>query len=265
MMAIIIFIILFALFAFLNGDSSGIEAIAKIVGFLLLFIIVGSIAVFMMDNPIVLIGVVAFIIIVVLIHNSIRSNGSNKHQVSKKNNIDYNKKRNEMAMPTSDFQRELQKNTNSMEKAINNKWLKEQKEIIETVQWNYKDIKNKILEKAKNGEYSLLDNCKYINIMYESDYLTRCIGLKSEMLYEKQLFSTIGTTRRKFTAYLSNKRGYDFYLSEIKKIAQDDNINIDVILLKDGIIENTNFPFSFITTPSSYAMLRFNLDCTIKY
>lgn len=264
-MAIIIFVILFALFAFISGDPSGIEAIIKIVGFVFLFIVLGSIAVFMMDNPIVLVGIIAFVIIVVLIHNSTKSNSSNIHQVSKKNNIDYNKKQNEMTIPTSDFQRELQQNTNSMEQAINNKWLKEQKEIIKTVQLNYKAIKNKLLEKAKNGEYSLLDNCKYINIMYESDYLTRCIGLKSEMLYEKQLFSTIETTRKKFTAYLSNKRGYDFYLSEIKKLAQDDNINIDVILLKDGIIENTNFPFSFITTPSSYAMLRFNLDCTIKY
>lgn len=268
-MAVIIFIILFALFACLNGDSSGVEAIAKVIGGVALFIVAGSIIVFMMDYPAIIIGIIVIAIVVAIIYNLTKQNNSKFTNYHKEVKEDYNIYNNtyyeEKTESLSDFQKELQQSTKTPQQASDEKWVKEQSEIIKIVQSNYETIKSKLMNKAKNGEYTCLSNCKSVNLMYESDYLSRCLNAKSEMIYEKQFLSSHEIIKRKFTVYLNNKKGYDFYIKEIKKLANNDNINIDIILLRDGILENRDLPFSFITTPSSYAMVRFNLNCTIYY
>lgn len=64
----VIFIILFAIYTWIDGDSSGVETIAKIVGGMILFTAVGNAIIFMTDNPIFLTLIAAIAVLVVLIY-----------------------------------------------------------------------------------------------------------------------------------------------------------------------------------------------------
>ena len=72
-MAIIILILISAFIALCNGDSSGIKAIGAFIGCVFLFIVVGSIFVFMMDNPLIIIVLIAIIILIVVLYNKAKN------------------------------------------------------------------------------------------------------------------------------------------------------------------------------------------------
>lgn len=114
-MAVIIFIILFALFACLNGDPSGIEAIAKVIGGVVLFIVVGSIIVFMMDNPAIIIGIIVLAILAAIIYSLTKQKNSKSTSYYQEAKEDYNVYNDtcceEKTESLSDFQKELQENT----------------------------------------------------------------------------------------------------------------------------------------------------------
>lgn len=116
-MAVIIFIILFTLFACLNGDSSGVEATAKVIGGVVLFIVVESIIVFMMDNPAMIIGIIVLAVLVAIVYSLTKENKSKSTSYYHETKDDYNTYNDtyyeEKTESLSDFQKELQQNSKS--------------------------------------------------------------------------------------------------------------------------------------------------------
>lgn len=66
----VIFILLLAFFAFLDGDSSGIEAIFKGICIIIAFIVFGSIVGFIMDNPIIVLSIIVIAILTVIVYQN---------------------------------------------------------------------------------------------------------------------------------------------------------------------------------------------------
>lgn len=79
-MAIIIFIIILAFIAFLNGDSSGIQAIAKIVGGFILFIVVAYLLTLIIDYPLITMGIIVCIVFLVFIYYKAKTSTKEKHK-----------------------------------------------------------------------------------------------------------------------------------------------------------------------------------------
>lgn len=75
-MAMVIFILLLAFFAFLDGDSSGVEAIFKGICIIIAFIVFGSITVFIMDNIIIILDIILIAIVAAIIYHLVKKHKS---------------------------------------------------------------------------------------------------------------------------------------------------------------------------------------------
>lgn len=72
-MTAIILVVILAFIAFLNSDSSGVEAIGKILGGIILFIVVGYICIFIMGNPLIIIGAIAVIVFIAVLYSKLNN------------------------------------------------------------------------------------------------------------------------------------------------------------------------------------------------
>lgn len=182
-MAVVIFIILFALFACLNGDSSGVEAIAKIIGGVVLFIVVGSIIVFMIDNPAIIIGIIVLAVLAAIVYSLTKENNSKSTRYYQEAKEDYNTYNRtyyeEKTESLSDFQKELQQNSKS-QLQIKTEEYEKLKSSIET---EYSVIKIKINKMAENAQYTFENGKKTIVIDYKSYILDSLISKRNQTVY----------------------------------------------------------------------------------
>lgn len=273
-MAPIILILILAFVALSNGDPSGVEAIAKIIGGIVLFIVVGSIAVFIMDNPEFIIILIIIVSLIVAVYNLIKENNSksinNTYQEQKTdNNIIVNNYKNDTPS-LSDFQKELQQNTKTPQQVADENWLKEKEQIINEVNNDYKCIKQKLLDKAKQGQYSVVNGHKHISQNYTCPYLLRCVSRQYYHNPSGRMGTSSYRTNDKVYYHINKIEQYNLYLSIIRDLASKDNINIspffvevDVALQKENRI---NLPYTYKHEwKASSHKINVYLKCSIEY
>lgn len=269
----VILILILAFIALCNGDSSGFEAIGKVILYIGLFIGVGAIIVY---APwlilVVIVGVIIWAVTSLKSHssNSSPDNIANNHYVDYKQQSDRIEAHSIDNSNLTDFQRQLQENTKTPKQVEDENWLKEKEHVIKNAQGDYKYIKDQLVEKAKNGDYINLDQQKQIIYNFECSFLLSCINRK----YSSNPSGRIGTSsykpNEKVDYYINNSKQYYLYLNTIKELAQIDNISIKEIFIskKDSADNGTyvNIPYTYTNT----ILVRFHqikviLECLIRY
>lgn len=149
MAGIIIFLILAVGYA-LCGDTSGIEAIGKIILYGVLFL---GLAWVIIEVPWLLVLIVVGVIIWAITSSNNQSNNHlNTNNIYNAQDKAYNYKDKisikPIENPTS-FQTELQQNTKTPQQVVDEEWLKEKESIINYANNDYSFIKQNLLNKAK--------------------------------------------------------------------------------------------------------------------
>lgn len=278
MAGIIIFIILAVGYA-LCGDTSGIEAIGKIVGVgVLIFGALWVIA----YCPWMIIVIIAILILIVVLSNSSNHNNTNYDNKNiyykENNNNDSIIKSNSNINTTlntnqsiTDFQRQLQENTKTPRQVEDENWLKEKDYIIQVAERDYNNIKNKLLEKAKNAEYTFANHHKQIIYKYDCSFLLSCIHREHYYNPTGKLGTSSYRTNKKVTYTINKIKQYDFYLSTIKELSSNDNISITPFFVElDPVVYQKE---NSITLPYTYKhewhtnshKIKAYLKCSIQY
>jgi len=267
MAGIIIFLILAVGYA-LCGDASGIEAIGKIILYIALFIGVGCIIVY--APWFILVVIVGIIFWAIISSKGNKSNSSNNINYSSSNNYnDYQHQSEDNEIPfvnysnQTDFQRQLQENTKTPQQVEDENWLKEKENIINIVKSDYQFIKNKLLEKAELGEYFVIENKKKIIVETKCSYLTCCLDKNTQTTFEKQ--KSVEIAKHKVTFYIKKEKEYNFYLFQIKKLANKDNIIIDIVFISNHKKNNISLPYTYNCHNTLIETLTINLQSTIYY
>lgn len=257
----IILILILAFIAFGNGDSSGFEMMGKVILYIALFLGIGWIIV---EVPWLLILVVVGIVILAFTS----SNNTNSNTTNTNITYEYQDKiyENETVVkpitnPTS-FQNELQQNSKTPEEVNYEAVILEKQEIIKQVQSDYKYIKSEIMNKAKSGQYTNCLTGKNIVVDVYSSQLKKYISSR----LNKDIIKQGGIGNQSVTYYISNNQMYNYYLSEIRKLADIAGIAICVIF-KDNAkhLEFDSLPCNVsnsIVYPRDYSI---NLRCSINY
>ena len=135
-------------------------------------------------------------------------------------------------------------------------------EIRKQVQLDYKYIKSSIMSQAKSGQYDDYDKCKNITVDVYSEQLLKFVSRK----LNQDIIIHGGIRNQSATYYISNPQMYNYYLSEIRNLANVDKIKISVVF-KDNAkrIEFEGLPCTVnnhIVYPRDYALY---LRCSIQY
>lgn len=274
---IIIFIIL-AFIAALNGDSSGIKVIAQIVIYMVL--ILGTLYLAVQPGVMPIIGIIVAAVFLVIIINSL----INKKKPVDNTNINFNRKEQELNTESNvavisepieqreytGFKADLQKNTKTPDQILNEKWLKEQKEIIEQVNNDYSMIKQELIEKAKTGKYVVNNNQRCIYLNFYDLYLSECINRNYSRNPTGRIGSSSYRSNEKVVYTISKVKQYNFYLDMIKDYAIDDEIRIKPLIVARNDVKKIEYPISlpFIYTNSfdiNWIKVKVYLNCTIEY
>lgn len=203
--------------ALCNGDASGMEAIGKVILCIALFIGVGCIIVY--APWLILIVIAGIVIWVISSKGNKRDNNINHSSNNNYNSYQHQSEDNEKPFISNsnqtDFQRQLQENTKTLQQVEDENWLKEKEQIINEANRDYKYIKQQVLNRAKSGQYSIVENHKYISINFYCDYILKCV----ERHYYYRPTEKV--------CYNINKiKQYNLYLNTITKFASEDNIKV---------------------------------------
>lgn len=270
----IILILILSFIALCNGDASGFEAIGKIVLYIGLFIGVGAIIAY--APWLILIVIVMSIAIIVLISSS-SNNGSHSNPTNN-NYTDYQQQEEKIEQPLvdnsklTDFQRELQENTKTPKQVEDENWIKEKEKILAAAKYDLSAIKRAFLDKAKSGQYTVLNDKKCIYVEY------CCSSLLS---YIDRQYSRNPTGKMGTSSYRSNEKvlyrvgkvkQYNLYLAIIKKLAAKSNISINPFFTEMDIVNNREnritIPYTFTHKYGigvSTHQIKAYLECSIKY
>lgn len=270
-MTAIILILILAFIAFCNGDSSGFEAIGKIILYIGLFIGVGCIIVYV---PWLLLLVVIGIIIWAVV--SSKSNSNNNKSNSTYNNYQQQDERIESHFVgnanITDFQRQLQENTKTPEQVQDENWLKEKEQITLIAKSDFDDIKRKLLEKAKNGQYSTSNGQKNISLEYYCSYLLGCIDRQYFYNPTGRMGTSSYRTNEKASYHIGKLKEYNLYLNTIKELALKDNISITPFFTERDVTHNREnripMPYTFTHKYGigvSAHQIKAYLECLIQY
>lgn len=270
-MAVIIFIILFALFACLNGDSSGVEAIAKVIGGVVLFIVVGSIIVFMMDNPAIIIGIIVLAVLAAIVYSLTKENKSKSTSYYQKTKDDYNTYNDtcyeEKTESLSDFQKELQQNTKTPQQVETIKSEQKLNQIYSYAESTYQLIKQEIMTQAKNANYTYKSGNKTIIYDYKFRHRPEFIGRRLEHVFINQsLFNPQGQYANKLTMFITDQDYYNNFMAKIHSLAGEDNISVKPLMIHKK--NNSTFDY-FPFTIQGFGVSEFDYDfvlrCIVSY
>lgn len=273
-MAMIIFILLLAFLAFLNGDPSGIEAIIKI-------IVVGAFVIcigFIVTEPVfwVIVGILFLIFVLYLMCSSISRNVSSKMthidikeeseikeiiNESTVNKTTHTKKKN------TGFKLELENNSRTITQVKSEHNLKISNEAQEMAKHDYNLIKNELLECANNGKYQIINEYKVITYIYKKKYRPSFIGSKDEFVYiNRTFFNPGGEFANKVSIFIVDRSFYDCYISYLNRLSRLDDISIKPVIINSNNENDIHFlPCTiqgFGVYSSSYM---FALKCEVKY
>lgn len=271
----VILIFILAFLALCNGDSSGFEAIGKVILYIGLFIGVGLIIAYV---PWLILVVISVAIIWAVESSKSHNSNSSINNTVNDYYIDYNQQSEKIKTPSidnsnlTDFQKQLQENTKTPQQVEDENWLKEKKQITLIANNDFADIKRKLLDKAKNGQYTTSNGQKYISLEYYCSYLLSCV-------YRQYFYNPTGRmgtssyrTNEKAYYHIGKVKEYNLYLSIIKDLALKDNISINPFFTERNIPHNREnritLPYTFTHKYGigvSTHKIKAYLECFIQY
>lgn len=249
-----------------NGDSSGFEAIGKVILYIGLFIGVGAIIVY---APWLILVIIVGVVVWAVASSKSQSGNNSNNSITSDFYVEYKQQsdRTESSFVDdsnlSDFQRKLQENTKTPEQVEDENWIKEKEQITYEANKDYEYIKQRLLNRAKSGQYSTINGYKNISIDYYCDYLLRCV--------ERRYYYR---PTEKACYNISKVKQYNFYLDVINKFASTDNISIISFFAETNIIKNSenkiSLPYTYTYTyeyGQSVAThkIKAYLKCSIRY
>lgn len=274
----IILIVILAFIALCNGDSSGVEAIGKIILYIALFFGVGAIIIY--APWLILVVIVCAIILAVASSNNSKNNYTNDN-VSNENQINYDQQEEKIESPKNllvdnsnltDFQKQLQENTKTPQQVEDENWLKEKEQILIAAKNDLSAIKRTFLDKAKNGQYTTISDKKCICVEYYCSSLLSYIDRQ----YSRNPTGKMGTssyrTNEKVSYCIGKVKQYNLYLAIIRKLAAKSNVSINPFFTERDIVNNREnritMPYTFTHKYGigvSTHQIKAYLECTIQY
>lgn len=264
----IVLLIILSLLALSNGDSSGVLMIAKFIGYVAIFCLVG----YCILNPVLLIIVIGILILALIA--LFYSDSKNSSRASKQDTNACHYANTTTNTPVTienkeltDFQAELQKNTKTPLQAHEERRAREKEQITKNVKTEYEDIKRNLLEKAQKGQYTQDAYGKRIVIDYASG-IQKYVSNKRDPASETTVVNgkRIYSGNHKYTFSASDIVLYDFYISEIRKFAKTDGITISLVLI-DRLTHKEYF--SLPVSIRYPGMMSYNVEvflrCSITY
>lgn len=269
MTAILVFIILFFI-GICQDDYSLIIGIGKIIaiGALVVFFL------FCLTQPILLITISVIVILIVMIishykknsnsFNNKEQNLSHKYETLSVNKIN--------STELSDFQKKLRQNSKTPQQVEDESWLKEKEQIILIANNDFTNIKQKLLDKAKNGQYTAFNDQKYISVEYYCPYLLNCVDRQYSSNPTGRVRTSSYRTNEKAYYHINKVKQYNLYLTSIKELALKDNISINPVFKEMDVPHNREnritLPYTF-TNKYSIGVITHKitayLECSIKY
>lgn len=268
---ILIVIVILAFIALCNGDPSGVKAIVKIMG--VGAFIFGAFWIFAYCPWIIIVIIIGSILVAIICNSS---NGSHINKEKSNNTINQTnanvETKSNIIQEPSNFQRQLQENTKTLQQVEDENWLKEKEQISLIANNNYADIKRKLLDKAKNGQYTTSNGQKNISLEYCCLYLLGCVDRQ----YFRNPTGRMGTSsyrsNEKVYYHISKAKEYNLYLTVIKDLALKDNVSINLFFTEIDVPHNREnritLPYTFTHKYGigvSTHKIKAYLECSIQY
>lgn len=271
----VILILILAFIALCNGDSSGFKAIGKVILCIGLFIGVGCIIVY---APWLILVVIAIAIIWAIVSSKKHNSNSSTDNITNDHYIDYNQQTEKIKTLSIDnsnlteFQKQLQENTKTPQQVEDENWIKEKETIKNRANYDFSAIKRELLDKAQKGQYIVINNHKCITFNYDCSYLLSCVGCQ----YSRNYTDKAGTPNFKLVEkvyyHIINEKQFALYLSTIKELALQDNININTFFAEINLVRHRKnritLPYTFTGGNGmgvSSHKIKVYLECSIRY
>lgn len=260
----VILLIIIALVAWTNGDSSGVEMILKIVAIGALFL--GSLWL-LVKVPWLVIGVVIYVI-VYFAQKSYKQNKEIKNNSIDEKTKDIHEEKIEeyINISNSKFKDELNQNTKTPEEYENERWLVESEKIIKQANSDYKYIKIQLMSNARSGEYLIIGDKKCVFFNYESKYIDNYINRKDQSIRSNKLLGG-----RDFHGQLlyeiKDIKQYNFYIETLMTLALEDDIIIKPTFIEEcrTVTKNVSLPYTYTGQFIYLHKINAELRCSIEY
>ncbi len=163
----------------------------------------------------------------------------------------------------STFKDELNQVTKTSEQIINENHQK----IISDAENTYEFVKNKLISKAKMGEYTTLGNKKCIIYEFESSCIRDCLISEDNTIQTKKFWGRGYNISGSKTWKIGNFEKYNLYLKTLNSLAIKDNIKITpkFITIHIGKTEIINLPYTCRGEDSLFRKVQAYLRCSIEY
>lgn len=264
MVGIILFIILAIGYA-LCGDTSGIEAIGKVILYIALFLGIGWIIV---EVPwLIILVVVAILIWAVASSNNTNNNTTNTDTTYNNQNKSYESKieTKPIENPTS-FQSELQQNTKTPQQVKSEQQSKEVEQAKTSASVDYDTIKRELLQQAESGNYTTVNGHKHITLDHKYRWKPSFIGERSGHTYiNKTMFNPSGQYASEISIFITDKVYYNTYISEIKRLLSTDGVTVQPILIHKNTGMTYSLPHHSVGFGESVHHYEFVLRCSVQY
>lgn len=134
----------------------------------------------------------------------------------------------------------------------------------------YANIKKQLLEKAKKGEYQIVDGKKQIVLIYHSVHVSVDFRLlENRMLENNSIFASRRTYTNIVKVILKNEAHFDSYMQHINELGKDDGVKIKAIGIYDDRIRKKKVPFEIpggIQGKNAFAAwTEVALECVVNY
>lgn len=165
------------------------------------------------------------------------------------------------------FKDELNQITKTPQQVLDEKWIKESEEIINIAESDYNCIKNKLLEKAKNGGYVIIFNKKRITIRHETNYLSKSIKRINKTVTKPKILGTGKNVYGNILYDIKSPKAYDLYLKTINRMAYIDDIKVEPIFIESSTDKNgqVNLPYRYTGIYTVLHKITAYLECYIEY
>ena len=261
-MASIIILIILAIGYALCGDTSGIEAIGKIIGYGALILGVMAIIAYV---PWLIIIVVVIAIIWICISSKTNSHHDNINNQNRPTNDTQNEIIHDNSL--TGFKAELQENTKTPQQVQKEQNNKDIELAIKQAENDYSSIKQNILKQAQSGNYKIINGKR--DIVYDFDYIFIPDFIKSDSkqaYINKTIFNQNGQLATEISFTISNHITYNSYITKIKQLAQADGIIINPLIVnKNNPSIVHTLPFRTVGFAESTYHYKFVLRCKIQY
>lgn len=167
------------------------------------------------------------------------------------------------------FQDELNKITKTPEDVRSEKEKESYTYGVDSAQRTYEQIKEKLLECAKQGKYETVNSKKHITYRYErDDFLYSILNLKIRRVFiNKSFFNKNGQAAEEARYYIKDHIAFDAYMETLQKLCRKDGILIELTVCynslgKEKIYDIYEKIIDYIVMPHE---LKVYIICTVEY